>query len=191
MSDAPLTFSRRPHREGDDVLLLDLLIAAFGQWPKVEIQCDPIDHLRWKLSNTPEAPGLHRITEVDGQPASSVFCWVQSVKLRDRLYRNIQGTDRVVRPEVQRRGLAGAINEWRRQHREDQPCDFQFGPRSGHPALLHMQERLGESITIGNRVRVLTLPLLDDASAPHFLAALSARHTAALQSELPNPVGRP
>jgi hypothetical protein len=34
----PLQFTRRPHREGDDVALLQLLRAAFGEWPNVEIQ---------------------------------------------------------------------------------------------------------------------------------------------------------
>ena len=168
MSDSPLTFSRRAHRTGDDVLLLDLLVAGFGKWPKVEIQCDPIDHLRWKLSNTPEAPGLHRITEVDGKPAASVFCWIQNVKLRDTLYRNIQGVDHVAHPDFQRRGLVAARTEWRRNNPDDQPCDFQFGPLSGHPALVHMHQRAeqaGTSLGIGNRIRVLTLPLRDDAGA--------------------------
>lgn len=168
MSGAPLRFSRRPHRVGDDVLLLDLLRAAFGRWPKVELQVDPIDHLRWKLANTPESPGLHRITEVDGRPASSVFCWLQQVKLRDTVYRSIQGTDRVVHPDFQRRGLADEIGRWRREHADDQPCDFQFGPRSGHPAMIRLSERAQRrptSFAIANRIRVLTLSLRAGAGA--------------------------
>jgi hypothetical protein len=140
-----------------------MLEAAFGRpWPRVEIQCDPIEHLRWKLSNTPEAPGIHRITEVDGKPAASVFCWIQNVKLRDGLYRNIQGVDSIADPKFQRLGLFHARAEWRKQHPDDQPSDFQFGPVSGHPALAHLHQKAeqeGRSLVIGNRVRVLTLPL--------------------------------
>jgi hypothetical protein len=169
MPNSPIAFSRRPHREGDDVLLLDLLRAGFGTWPKVEIQCEPIDHLRWKCSNKPESPGLHRITEVDGQAVSSVFCWVQQVKVGDRWLRNIQGTDRVVHPGFQRRGMGEAITRWRSEHPDDQPCDFQFGPRSGHPAMIRLSERAKQrarSFELGNRIRVLTLPLVDDAGEP-------------------------
>lgn len=169
MSETPPTFSRRAHREGDDVLLLDLLRAGFGTWPKVELQCDPIDHLRWKCANTPESPGLHRITEVDGQAVSSVFCWVQQVKVGDRWLRNIQGTDRVVHPDFQRRGMGDAITKWRREHPDDQPSDFQFGPRSGHPAMIRLSERAKQrerSFELGNRIRVLSLPLVDDAGEP-------------------------
>jgi hypothetical protein len=177
MPDAPatppgrtgLTFSRRPHRAGDDAALLELLRAAFGRWPKVEIQVDAIDHLRWKLSSTPDSPGLHRITEVDGEIASSVFCWVQRVKVRDRLLRNIQGTDRAVHPDLQRRGLAEEITRWRREHPDDQACDFQFGPRSGHPAMLRMFDQARQTrrtVTIANRIRVLTLACRDGNGAP-------------------------
>jgi len=172
----PPAFTRRAHRAGDDRLLLELLLLGFGTWPKVEVQCDPIDHLRWKLSNTAEAPGIHRITEVDGKPAASVFCWIQNVKIRDRLYRNIQGVDHVAHPEFQGRGLVAARTEWRRNNPDDQPCDFQFGPLSGHPAMVHMRQRAqqaGTSLGIGNRVRVLTLPLLDDAGARVEQALLS------------------
>jgi hypothetical protein len=157
MSQEPLHFTRRPHRDGDDTALLDLLIAAFGRWPKVEIQCEPIDHLRWKTA-APASADLHRITEVDGQIASSVFCWIQQVKLRDGAARNIQGTDRVVHPAFQERGLAEAITRWRRRHMDEQPCEFQFSVRSGHPALQRIAKRFDDAITLGNPIQVLEFP---------------------------------
>jgi hypothetical protein len=164
--DTP-SFTRRAHRPGDEQMLLDMLDLAFGRpWPRVEIGCDPVDHLRWKLSNTPESPGIHRITEVDGKPAASVFCWIQNVKLRDGIYRNIQGVDSVAHPAFQTLGLFRARAEWRKEHPDDQPSDFQFGPVSGHPALAHIHQKAeqeGRSLVIGNRVRVLTLPLGEDA----------------------------
>lgn len=179
----PPAFTRRAHREGDEAMLLDLLVQAFGRWPKIEIACDPADHLRWKLSNTPEAPSIHRITEVDGSPAASVFCWIQNVKLRHGLYRNIQGVDSVAHPDFQRLGLFAARTEWRKQHPDDQPCDFQFGPVSGHPALVHMHQKAeqeGRSLVIGNRVRVLTLPLDEDTSARIERAAVPGASSAPL-----------
>jgi hypothetical protein len=158
--DEQLEFTRRPHRPGDEEPLLDMLRAAFGRWPAVEIEVDAVDHLRWKLSSSPESPGLHRITEVNGEMASSVFCWVQRLKVGDRLARNIQGTDRVVHPRFQRRGLADAIGRWRRLHADDQPCDLQFNVRSGHPAMLRLEERARpRPFILANAIEVLSLPL--------------------------------
>ena len=172
--DVPIEFTRRPHREGDEEPLLEMLRAAFGEWPNVEIQVEAIDHLHWKLDGPGGAKGLHRITEVDGRMASSTFCIVQWLKARDRRLHSIQGTDSCVHPDYQKRGLAEAIRRWRRQHPSDQACDVQFGVRSPHPALLRIRKRMSQVQTIANELQSLSLDL--PAPAP---AAASSLETAA------------
>jgi hypothetical protein len=36
-------------REGEEPALLELLQATFARWPGVDVRCEPIEHLRWKL----------------------------------------------------------------------------------------------------------------------------------------------
>jgi GNAT superfamily N-acetyltransferase len=173
-NDAPVTFTRRPHREGDDEALLELLRAAFGEWPHVEIQVDPLDHLRWKLDGPGGAKGLHRITEVDGRLASSTFCVVQWVKARDRMLLSLQGTDSCVHPDFQQRGLLERIVRWRREHPDDQASDVQFGVRSPHPAFHKVRERLSGPQTIANELQALSADLRE-ANPPAQSSALVRR----------------
>jgi hypothetical protein len=155
--DPPLEFTRRPHREGDHVALLKLLDAAFERWPACEITVDRIDHLRWKLSS-PGASRLHRITEVDGRIASSTFCIVQEVKVRDRVLHGIQGVDSCVHPDYQRRGLVEAIIRYRAANVDEQPCDIQFGVRSPHPAFQRIRGRAPDPVwPIANRLQALSM----------------------------------
>lgn len=163
--DNPIEFTRRPHHEGDEVALLELLRAAFGEWPHVAIQVAPIEHLRWKLDGPGGAKGLHRITEVDGRMASSTFCVVQWVKARGNMLHSIQGTDSCVHPDFQQRGLLEGIVRWRREHPHDQACDIQFGVRSPHPAYHKVRKRLSGPQTIANELQALSVDL-QGAAAP-------------------------
>lgn len=145
---------------GTDAALLHLLLVAFGRWPAVEIQVDPIEHLRWKASGLEDSAQLHRITEVDGRIASSVFCIVQRIKVRDGEARSILATDRCVHPDFQRRGLAQAIGRWRRKHPDEQPCDIQFGVQSPHPALQRIRKRVSSGVyDIANELQAMSLAL--------------------------------
>jgi hypothetical protein len=65
-----LNFSRRPHRAGDDLALLGLLVAAFGRWPKVEIQVGPLGTPRWKLANTPSRASTASPKSTASSPAA-------------------------------------------------------------------------------------------------------------------------
>jgi hypothetical protein len=135
-----LSFARRPVTPADDGAILGLLRAGFGSWPRVELQVQPIEHLRWKLTCPPNAFTLHRLTEVDGEPASIVICWTQPAKMGDALVSNIQGTDRVVHPKFQGHGLAAAIGRWRREHPDDQYSDVMLSVQSGHPAMRRLEK---------------------------------------------------
>jgi hypothetical protein len=135
-----------------------MLRASFGAWPRVEIPVGPIDHLRWKLSCPPDALALHRLTEVDGKAASFVVCWTQLTKVGAQVVRSLQGTDRVVHPAFQQRGLAAAIGRWRSEHRHDQSTDIMFGVASGHPAMQRLDKRATtEAQAFANPVFVYSL----------------------------------
>jgi GNAT superfamily N-acetyltransferase len=162
-----IEFTRRPHREGEDAALLDLLNAAFGRWPAVEIQVDPVDHLRWKLSGIEDSAQLHRITEVEGHIASSTFCIVQNILVRGGSLRSIQASDSCVHPDYQRRGLAEAIRIWRRENPDEQPCDMQFGVQSPHPALQRIGRRMQKGTQpIANAIQSLARAPLQASEPP-------------------------
>jgi GNAT superfamily N-acetyltransferase len=43
----------RPYSAGDESQVLGLLTLAFGKWPKVDLNCDIIEHWRWKTAENP------------------------------------------------------------------------------------------------------------------------------------------
>lgn len=43
----------RPYKFGDEYQIVRLLNLVFGNWPKFDLSCDPIDHWRWKTAEGP------------------------------------------------------------------------------------------------------------------------------------------
>ena len=52
-------WARRVFREGDEQGILELLTAAYGHWPGVDIDVEPLSHLRWKLDSDPFVMQYH------------------------------------------------------------------------------------------------------------------------------------
>jgi GNAT superfamily N-acetyltransferase len=100
----------RYYRDGDEQGILDLLTAAFGRWPAVDIDVPPIDHLRWKLTSDPLALKSHYVAVAnDGRIIGVQIIIVQHLKYGDRMLLADTCTDYAVHPDFQGRGLSREI----------------------------------------------------------------------------------
>ena len=111
--------------------MLRVIEAAFDRWPVPDIDVTPLEHLRWKM--TP--PGLtpaHTVALLDGRMVAVGVRWTSVVQVGGEQLISESGIDQAVLPEMQGRGLGGAITrlqfEASRSH-----TDMAFASSSNNP----------------------------------------------------------
>ncbi len=140
---------------GEEPALLELLLAAFGTWPKSEISVDAIDHLRWKL----EAGGDQRaaVVEADGAIVGAVLISFRELLIKRHLLRGTSGGDVAVHPTHQGKRMFTAMTPflW---DLSMATSDISYGYRSRNLAVQKTIQRFKRSIKrsiFGNFVNVL------------------------------------
>ena len=141
----PAEWSIRYIREGDEEGILDLLQAAFGRWPAVEISVPPLDHLRWKLHNHPLAYSYHVVAEAGARIIGVRIMFVYRAKLGDETCLIYYGMDNAVHPEFHNRGVMTAMRSFRLDDFRRQ-FSFKLGSETGNPALRRIKDRAGERL---------------------------------------------
>lgn len=128
--------SARPYREGDEPGILAVLTAAFERWPAAEIDVDPLEHLRWKLSNHLGLRGRHVVAEADGRIVGTQGTLVQPINVNGRVLLSSQGIDVAVHPQYQKQGVRSRMNDLSLPDWKDESGDIHYSLESGHPAML-------------------------------------------------------
>jgi GNAT superfamily N-acetyltransferase len=153
----------RYYREGDDEGILDLLVAAFGRWPGVDIDVPPIDHLRWKLSSDPIAKQVNYVAEADGRIVGCQLIFVQRLKYGERVLLADNGTDYAVHPDFQGRGLSKEI--WNFDYQRFFDTFYAIISISDSPIVLHQVKTIGSGRTLANRIEWLECDTASFATA--------------------------
>ncbi len=147
-----LEWQPRLLRPGEEEALLRLLLAAFGTWPKAEINVEPIEHLRWKLEAAPE-PQRAVVVEQDGVFIAGVLLSARPLLLRGRSLVGNMGGDLAVLPAFQNKGVFTAMQPFLHDVHA-QIGDFSYGYRSEHGAVLRATRAMKRGV-FGNRLSVL------------------------------------
>jgi hypothetical protein len=150
---AEIEWRCRWYRDGDEDGILALMRPAFGRWPRVEVDIDPLDHLRWKMSSSPIARSYGSVAETsDGTIIAVQLFFAQDVFVQGNRRRLIQGVDQCVHPDYQGRGVIRSLRgfAWPTFGRL---FDMRIG-MTGQKALDTLRRREG-SRPIGNAVDVL------------------------------------
>jgi GNAT superfamily N-acetyltransferase len=92
------------YRNGDEQGILDLLTAAFGRWPAVDISVPPIDHLRWKLTSDPIAREFQYLVDA-GRIIGTRLLMSQQVLVKGRALNCTKFTDLTIDRDYQGRGI--------------------------------------------------------------------------------------
>ena len=132
-SGSPREYSARFSRAGDEPGIHAVLAATFPRWPKAEIAVDPVEHLRWKLSNHLDLPHHHVVAELDGRIVGTQGIIIQRIKIDGRVFLSSQGFDVAVHPQYQNTGVRSRMNvfslpDW------NESWDLHYTLQSGHPA---------------------------------------------------------
>ncbi len=138
MAEATSTPTIRLASVDDAPAMLEVIQAAFGSWPPLQIDVPAVEHLRWKM--TP--PGLnppHDLLEIDGRLAGVRLHWQNRLQLHDLEFVAEAGADFAVHPDFQGRGLSRALSANIRRRRTAEPMPS-ISFLSNAPQIRHMNE---------------------------------------------------
>jgi len=144
-------------RDGDESGLLALLQAAFGRWPGVDVPCEPIEHLRWKLRMGGSTTTLHTVAEADGRIVAGQLLSVQPYASRGQPLSILRGWDSAVHPDYRGRGIMREMREFARAS-VPEDCLMHFGAFTRNPAMLRVHAREGR-IAFNVKMETVIAPL--------------------------------
>ena len=173
-----LQFSNAVESDIDEVL--DLIETVHGEWPAVDTDVTPRDHLDWKMHSSATSMDRHTIARVDGRIAGVVLRVPRDFIVRGEMLHGSTGADVSLHPDLQGQGLFGRLREFSVQDSADHCVQLHL-LTSRHPTVVRAQER-GGAIVVANRQAHLFRPT--DARR-------AAQRLDALPRWLPRPVAGP
>lgn len=100
----PKEIQYRPYTEGDEEKIVDLLKAAFKDWPRRDTGCESVDFWRWKYGYFPDRRFVY-VAEVDGEFVGVMHCLPRNAKLFGMKVQMTHGCDVVTHPEYWNNGI--------------------------------------------------------------------------------------
>jgi GNAT superfamily N-acetyltransferase len=131
-------------------MLLELLLAAYGTWPKSELGVPAIDHLRWKLESGIE-PYRAAVVEHDGIFVGGVLTSFRELVLQGQAVMGAGGGDVAVHPDYQGQGVFSAMTPF--LFDINIKFDLSYGYRSRHAAVRRAVEPYHRQV-FGNFINV-------------------------------------
>jgi GNAT superfamily N-acetyltransferase len=108
----------------DEPRVLELLQAAFGEWPRYIEGVTAAEFFDWKHRASPFGPSIRLLAEADETIIGFLGLLTWRLKVDGQLRRTIRGVDLAVDPAVRRRGASMALITAAREHF---PADTSFG----------------------------------------------------------------
>lgn len=129
-------------RPGDEPALLQLLIDAYGRWPRVETRADPLDHLIWKHENIGVQSGRSAIAVAGDTVVGAIPLSTRTFIVDGRPLQAATAWDVAVHPAYRRFGIMMDLQRFSRgEYRNG--LDFNFGYEAPHPAMVRGREKIG------------------------------------------------
>lgn len=148
---------------GEEPALLELLTATFGTWPKVELSCPPLDHLRWKLEGGIRGESyLTAVVQNGGRMVGAVVMLSRPTRILGSPALATSGADVAVHPSYQQRGILSAIARFTLHHFAE-VYDLSFAYFGRNPAVARVAEQADRGL-FGNTPDILVANRTDASS---------------------------
>lgn len=105
-----MDYKTRFYKSGDETGIVNLLVSVLDGWPKFDIPCEPIEHWRWKYSNSLGDQSI-TVAESDGKIIGCLHTISTYIKLGEKIVKGNQGSDLVVHPDFRGKGVYNGMND--------------------------------------------------------------------------------
>ena len=90
----------------DAPAMLEVIQSAFPNWPPIELDVTPLEHLRWKMSSASGLEPDHAVVVLDDRVVGTQLRWKNSVPVGGREFAGASPADLSIHPDFQGRGLS-------------------------------------------------------------------------------------
>lgn len=144
-------YTIRIYEDGDEADIALLLEKVFQGWPGFDIDCNSIDHWRWKYIDNPSGNNLVVVVE-DGEYLVGAMHSIENrIKIGDNIRRCHYVGDTVVHPEYRSRGIAGEMIRFCIKWRRENNIDFSYFV-TRHPHLISYNLRSPSADTFPHKL---------------------------------------
>jgi GNAT superfamily N-acetyltransferase len=131
----------RHYRPGDEESIVALLETTFGRWPNFYLDCEPIDHWKWKYLDNPFKVNSTIIGEFAGEIVACRHDQPIRLKIGDEtLFCNL-GSDLAVHPDHRRKGYSHSLSMLSRESKERYGYDFSYFVSSNPMWVQRLEKR--------------------------------------------------
>lgn len=95
----------RSYRAGDEKGIIRVLETVFGGWPAFNLNCELIDHWRWRYMEAPGNSAHIFVCEADGEIVGCVHHTLMDMKIEDRIYPGMLAGDIAIFKPFRDQGL--------------------------------------------------------------------------------------
>ena len=145
---------------GDEYGIVDLLEITFNPWPNYSIECEPMEHWRWKYQDSPNATKSSVVCESEGKIIGCKHDVVLKLKIGNEILFGNLGSDLAVHPDHRRKGISTKLRELNRASKKEVGYEFTYFVTS-NPILIEHYQKTREPFpyTIFNYVKIFDIDL--------------------------------
>jgi hypothetical protein len=132
----------RSYQPADDKGIVELLKLVFDDWPHFDLNCDPLDHWRWKHKDNPLARNLISLGIVGDKIISCLHSIPIILKIGENVFLSWERVDGAVHPDFRRGGLFNKMSELTYETMIKNEVRTQYGITS-NPILMKKYQKQG------------------------------------------------
>ena len=130
----------RPYQPGDETPIVDLLRQAFNDWPRLDLQCTPLEHWTWKFLDTPYKKSFISVGEHKEQIIACEHELLLKTKLGKSSRLGTYSSDQAVHPGYRGMGLSKELVSYSTEQRRIYGCSFGYWITS-NPVMIKSYQR--------------------------------------------------
>jgi len=153
-------YSLRHYERGDEGQIVSLLQRAFNGWPRIDLNCTPLDHWKWKFLDNPINKIYVTVAHDKGRIVGSQHGTLVKIKMGDDIHLCSVISDLAVDPDYRRMGIWSSMNELRGEKGEELGVEISYW-MSSNPIVIRKYLDLRPSFPhpISNLVRIKDIDL--------------------------------
>ena len=135
-----MPISIRDYQPGDEQKLVDLLDETFSGWLKLDLQCDPLDHWKWKYIDNPLKINVIALATSEDKIIGCIHNVVQKIKIGEGYYISLLGVDVATHEDYRGTGVYSKILSHITEAKRAAGAEFHYAV-SSNPILINRNKR--------------------------------------------------